>query len=64
VDAKCYKNDFGIEVHYEGAEVQNKYIKKVLMEKKDIIYAITNNGGIIVDNEKIVLLGDTQIFRK
>ncbi len=55
-------NNFDIEVHYEGTEVQNKYIKKVLEEKKDKVYAITNNGGVIVDNKKIILLGDTQIF--
>ncbi|WP_312699009.1 Type 1 glutamine amidotransferase-like domain-containing protein [Sedimentibacter sp.] len=52
---------FDIEVHYEGTEVQNKYIKKVLEEKKDKIYAITNSGGVIVDN-KITLLGDIKTF--
>lgn len=57
-------NNFDIEVHYEGTEVQNKYIKKVLWEKKDKIYAITNNGGVVVDNGKIILLGDTQTFSK
>lgn len=57
-------NNFDIEVHYEGTEVQNKYIKKVLREKKDKIYAITNNGRVVVDNEKIILLGDTQTFSK
>ncbi|MDS1004485.1 Type 1 glutamine amidotransferase-like domain-containing protein [Clostridium sporogenes] len=57
-------NNFDIEVHYEGTKVQNKYIKKVLLEKKDKIYAITNNGGVVVDNEKITLLGDTQTFSK
>jgi peptidase E len=55
-------NNFDIEVHFEGTEVQNRYIKKVLEEKKDTIYAITNNGGVIVDNKKIILLGDTQVF--
>jgi len=55
-------NDFDIEVHYEGTEVQNKYIKKVLAEKKDVLYAITNSGGVIYDNKKITLLGDTKIF--
>ncbi|NFA61230.1 Type 1 glutamine amidotransferase-like domain-containing protein [Clostridium sporogenes] len=57
-------NNFDIEVHYEGTEVQNKYIKKVFWEKKDKIYAITNNGGMVVDNGKIILLGDTQTFSK
>ncbi len=56
--------EFDIEVHYEGTEVQNTYIKKVLMEKKDKIYAITNDSGIIVDNGKVILLGDTQTFNK
>lgn len=55
---------FGIEVHYEGTEVQDKYIKKVLMDKKDKIYAIGDTGGVIIDNEEIILLGDTQVFSK
>ena len=55
-------NDFDIEVHYEGTEVQNKYIKKVLEEKKDKVYAITNSGGIIYDNKNATLLGDTKTF--
>ena len=57
-------NDFGIEVHYAGTEVQNKHINKVLKEKKEKIYAITNGGGIIVDNGEIILLGDTKIFTR
>ncbi len=56
--------DFGIEVHYEGTSIQNKYIDKVLGEKRDKVYAITNTGGIIVDNKRITLLGDTQTFNK
>lgn len=54
--------EFDIEVHYEGTEIQNKCIYKVLDEKKDIVYAIANNGGIIIENEKITLLGDTKTF--
>lgn len=57
-------NDFDIEVHYEGTEIQNRYINKVLDEKRDRVYAITNIGGIIVDDSKITLLGDTQIFSR
>lgn len=56
--------EFDVEVHYEGTEIQNKYIYKVLGEKRDKVYAITNVGGIIVDNEKITLLGDTKTFTK
>lgn len=57
-------NNFDIEVHYEGTELENKYIKKVLEEKKDKIYAITNSGGIVVDNGNIILLGNTITFSK
>lgn len=56
--------NFDIEVHYEGTKVQNKCIEKVLMEKKNRVYAITNTGGIIVDDAKIIFLGDTQTFSK
>lgn len=55
-------NDFAIEVHYEGTDIQYESIKKVLHEKKDKIYAITNSGGIIVDNGQITALGDVQTF--
>lgn len=55
-------NDFAIEVHYEGTDIQYESIKKVLHEKKDKIYAITNSGGIIVDNGQITVLGDVQTF--
>lgn len=56
--------DFDIEVHYEGTEIQNKSIYKVLEEKRKKVYAITNTGGIIIDNEKITLIGDTKTFNK
>lgn len=32
-------------------------------EKINTVYAIRDTGGIIIDNEKITLLGDTQIFK-
>ncbi|OAA89389.1 Type 1 glutamine amidotransferase-like domain-containing protein [Clostridium coskatii] len=56
--------DFDIEVHYKGTEVQKNYINKVLNEKTDTVYAIKNTGGIIVDNNSIKLLGDTQTFSR
>ena len=56
--------NFDIEVHYEETEVQKHYINKVLDEKIDTVYAIKDTGGIIIDNEKITLLGDTQIFKE
>jgi len=56
--------DFGIEVHYEETEIQINYINKVLNEKKDMMYAIKDTGGIIIDNNEITLLGDTHIFSR
>ncbi|NRY58942.1 Type 1 glutamine amidotransferase-like domain-containing protein [Clostridium beijerinckii] len=56
--------DFDIKVHYEETEIQNKCINKVLEEKRKKVYAITNTGGIIIDNKKITLLGNIQTFSK
>lgn len=58
-------NDFGIEVHYEGSEVQKQYIAKVIKEKNKMVYGIKNSGGIIVDKKTttVTLLGDVDIFR-
>lgn len=56
--------DFDIEVHYEETEIQKNYINKVLSEKKDRVYAIKNTGGIIVDNNQIILLGDIEMFNR
>lgn len=54
--------DFAVEVHYEGTEIQKESIEKVLHEKKDKLYAITNSGGLIVHNNKVTILGDTELF--
>jgi len=56
--------DFDIEVHYEDTEIEKNYINRVLNERTDTVYAIKDTGGIIVDNDAITLLGDTQIFSR
>ncbi|SFD03194.1 Type 1 glutamine amidotransferase-like domain-containing protein [Clostridium uliginosum] len=56
--------DFDIEVHYEETKIQKDYINKVLNEKINLVYAIKDTGGIIIDNNEITLLGDTQIFSR
>lgn len=56
--------DFSIEVHYEETDIQKNSINKVLNEKVETVYAIKDSGGIIVDNNLITLLGDTQIFSR
>ncbi|MEG1255036.1 Type 1 glutamine amidotransferase-like domain-containing protein [Clostridium sp.] len=55
--------DFYIEVHYEDTDIQNDCIKRVLKEKTDTIYAIKDNGGIIVDSGNLLLLGDVVTFK-
>ncbi|KGK90110.1 Type 1 glutamine amidotransferase-like domain-containing protein [Clostridium sp. HMP27] len=55
---------FDIEVHYQGTEIQNKYINKVLNEKRDRVYAITNIGGLIIDDSKVISLGNTKNFSR
>jgi hypothetical protein len=55
--------DFYIEVHYEDTDIQNNCIKRVLKEKTDTIYAIGARGGIVVDSENLLLLGDIVTFK-
>lgn len=54
---------FDVEVHYEGAEIEKKFMKKALSEKKLPIYAIGDQGGLIVEKDKVILLGDTKLFK-
>jgi peptidase E len=58
------KKNFYIEVHYEESDIQNNCIKKVLKEKTDTVYAIKDAGGIIIDNNKVTLLGHVITFNK
>lgn len=57
------KSNFYIEVHYEDTEVQYSCIKKVLKEKTDTVYAIKEQGGIILDDDKLILLGDVTTYQ-
>lgn len=62
-DGLPYLNGFYLEVHYEGTEVQNEAIKKVLTERGKTVYATSlMNGAIIVDNGNIKLIGDVKMF--
>jgi len=56
-------NNFYIEVHYNDTDIQNDCIRRVLKEKTDTVYGITDYGGIIVDNGHISLLGDVVTFK-
>ncbi|KYH30057.1 peptidase family S51 [Clostridium tepidiprofundi DSM 19306] len=58
------KENFYIEVHYSETDLENNCIKRALKEKTDIVYAIKDTGGIILDNNTITLLGDVITFKK
>lgn len=58
-----YLNDFYLEVHYEGTEVQNDAILRVLKERGKTVYATAlRKGALLVDNGIIKLLGDVRTF--
>lgn len=55
--------DFYLEVHYCGTEMQNRSIKRVLAERKKPVYALEEfSGAIIVDNGKIKTIGNVKKF--
>ncbi len=59
-----YLDDFYLEVHYEGTEVQNNAIRRVLKERRKTVYATAlRAGAILVDNGKIKLLRDVKTFK-
>lgn len=65
----CYRrglpclDDFYLEVHYDGSEVQNQAIRQVLRERKKTVYATAfNSGAIIAKGGEIRLLGNVQRF--
>lgn len=59
-----YLNDFYMEVHYEGTQVQDASIQRVLSERGKTVYATAvRSGAILVDNGNIKLLGNVKVFR-
>ena len=58
-----YLNDFYLEVHYEGKDVQKVAIQRVLEERKKTVYATEClKGAILVDNGVVKLLGDVKEY--
>lgn len=65
----CYRKglpllrDFYLEVHYEGTDVQNQAIQRVLNERCQTVYAtVTDRSAIVVEGSEIKLLGDVRVF--
>lgn len=58
-----YLHDFYLEVHYQGTEVQNTSIHRVMAERKKTVYATAfRAGGILVDSGHVKLLGQVHTF--
>lgn len=53
---------FDIEVHFEDSIVQQQYIKKVLEEKGVDVYALYDDGGLIVYEDTIEVFGNVRKF--
>ena len=60
-----YLNDFYLEVHYEGAEIQNDSIQRVIAERGKPVYAtVLGNGAMLIDNGNIKLIGNVETYNK
>ena len=55
-------NDFGIEVHYTHTEIQKASIERFIVEKLKPVYAIGDNGALIIVGNSIQMLGDVTYF--
>ena len=60
-----YLNDFYVEVHYEGTDIQNNAIERVIAERGKTVYAtVSGSGAILVDNGNIKLIGNVMTYNK
>lgn len=57
-----YLGDFYVEVHYEGAAVQDEAIERVLCERKKPVYGLPDDGAIIVYGGEAELIGPVKLF--
>lgn len=58
-----YLDDFYVEVHYEGTEIQKDAIQRVLAERGKPVYATMNGAGaILIDNGNRKLIGSVERF--
>lgn len=58
-----YLNDFYLEVHYEGTEIQKAAIRRVLVERGKPVYATAlRAGAILVDNGTVIPVGNVTEF--
>ena len=59
-----YLNGFYVEVHYEGTDIQNAAIQRVITERGKTVYATAlGSGAIVVDNGNIKLIGNVKTYK-
>lgn len=59
-----YLSDFYLEVHYQGTDIQNRAITRVLKERSKPVYAMhRGHGAIIVENGILHTLGEVKVFQ-
>ena len=60
-----YLNGFYVEVHYEGTDIQEASIRRVIAERGKPVYAtLLRSGAILVDNGNIKLIGNVKAYHK
>lgn len=60
-----YLNDFYMAVHYEGTDVQDDAIRRVLTERGKTVYATAfGAGAILVEDGKVKLIGNVKTYSK
>ena len=58
-------DDFYLEVHYEGTEVQDAAIRRVLAERGKPVYAAAlRAGALIAEDGEVRTVGDVRVFRE
>lgn len=55
---------FEPEVHFAETEVQLQSVARYQKERGKMVFAMTNNGGLFVDGNRIVPMGEVTIFRE
>lgn len=62
-----YQNGMGlisgieVECHYYNSEIQNQGIKRVINEKNLPTYAMANDGGLLIRNDSIIVMGNCKL---
>jgi hypothetical protein len=54
--------DFDIEVHYTGSEIQQACISRTLSETGRKVIALEEQGGLILEGDRLIRMGRTHIF--